>query len=129
MGIHYFMFYCLIDPKGLDVEENPPNELYIKIMIVSIVLTFISWILLLVLFPPVAGGGGGGKGGKKGGSSGSSRGARGRSYYIGTHYTSRYRTYGNYGRDTSEGAFPKEKVQAEWEAYGLDETKNERDDN
>lgn len=63
MGLHYFMLFSLYDPRGLDVDEDPPNELYIKFMAISMVITFIGWILLLILFPPVAGGG---KGKKKG---------------------------------------------------------------
>ena len=74
MGINYFMLYCLYDPKGLDVLENPPEELYLKMMIGSMIATSVAWTLLMLFLPPVAGGGGGG-GKKSGSSSRSSRGS------------------------------------------------------
>ena len=102
MLMHYFMFYCLHDPKGLDVEENPPNQLYIRVMIVSIILTFISWILLLVLFPPIP------AGGKK-------KGGRKR---LPRTYSSRYRTYLHYGKEPPEG-YSEVLTEAEWKEYEL----------
>ncbi len=63
MVFYSYMFYCLFDPEGLDVEEDPPNELYLKVMRISWIMCFLSWLLLLVLFPPIAGGGKGKKGG------------------------------------------------------------------
>jgi len=78
MGINYFMLHCLFDPKGLDVVENPPGELYLKMMIGGLIVTGVAWTLLLVLLPPVAGGGGGG--GKKSGSSSRRSGHSGRAY-------------------------------------------------
>jgi Zn-finger nucleic acid-binding protein/uncharacterized membrane protein YgcG len=76
-GIHTFMLHALYDPKGLDVIENPPNELLMKMLLGSMIITFIAWLLMLVLLPPVAGGGGGGgsKSGSRssGGSDGSGR--------------------------------------------------------
>ncbi|NVM03389.1 MAG: hypothetical protein HWN67_13745 [Candidatus Helarchaeota archaeon] len=107
MLLHYFMFYCLHDPKGLDVEENPPNQLYIRIMIVSIILTFISWILLLVLFPPIPAGGK-----KRGRRSGSKKKGKSRVY------SSRYRTYRYYGTDPPEG-YSEVLTEAEWKEYEL----------
>ncbi len=75
-GLHYFMFFCLHDPKGLDVRKDPPSKLFIRVMMVSILISFISWILLLLLFPPLAGAGGGdgdggGNGDRGGGIAGS----------------------------------------------------------
>jgi len=114
LAINYFMLYCLFDPKGLDVEEDPPNELYMKIMIVSIIITFISWILLLILFPPIAGGGGGSK--KKSSSSSSSSRKR---RYRRTYYYSRYRTARHYGTKNPRDAYPPEVVDDEWEEHDL----------
>ncbi|MFX0137693.1 MAG: hypothetical protein ACFFDN_28900 [Candidatus Hodarchaeota archaeon] len=108
MLLHYFMFYCLHDPLGLDVEENPPNQLYIRIMIVSIILTFISWILLVVLFPPIPAGGKKRGGGKKSGGKKRTSGI----------YSSRYRTYGYYGKEPPEG-YSEVLTEAEWKEYEL----------
>ncbi len=116
LAINYFMLFCLFDPKGLDVEEDPPNELYLKIMIASVVITFISWILLLVLFPPLAGGGGGGKSKSRKSSSSSSSSS---THYHRTYYYSRYRTYQHYGTKNPRGVYPPEVVEKEWEEHDL----------
>ena len=110
----YIMLYYLYDPEGLDVEEDPPNELYVKMMIVSVVLTFISWIFLLVIIPPLGGGGGSGKKGKsrsKIGKMGTSR---------RTLYYSRYRTYSHYGTKNPRESYPPYDVNQEWNEYDLE---------
>ncbi|MHA1785565.1 MAG: hypothetical protein ACTSVY_11135 [Candidatus Helarchaeota archaeon] len=117
MALHYFMLFCLFDPKGLDVEEDPPNELYLKMMIGSMIITFIAWILLLVLFPPIAGGGGGS--GKKR-SSKSRKSSSRRRYYHRTYYYSRYRTYAHYGTKKPRDVYPPKVVDKEWGEYELD---------
>ena len=110
MLLHYYTLYALVDPLGLDVEEDPPNELYIKIMIGSMILTFISWLLLIILFPPIAGGG---KRKKKGKLS-IPRGRR-RRYY------SRYGSYRYYGKKRFRKAYSKRVVEDEWKQYDLEE--------
>ncbi|NHI94709.1 MAG: hypothetical protein EAX96_19620 [Candidatus Lokiarchaeota archaeon] len=118
MGIQYFMFYCLFDPKGLDVEEDPPNELYLKMMIGSMVITFIAWILLLLLIPPIAGGGGG-SGKSSNSNSNSNKNKRKKSYYRRTYYYSRYGSYATYGKEQAREVFPPDIVDGEWEEYDL----------
>ena len=118
MGLSYYALYALYDPKGLDVEEDPPNELYLKMMIGSLVITFVAWILLLVLFPPLAGGGGGGKSKSRSSSSHSSSSSRRRTYTR-TYYYSRYRTYRHYGTKKPRDVYPPEIVDKEWEEHDL----------
>lgn len=101
MILHYYMLSCLFDPEGISVEEDPPNHCYLRIMIVSLILMFISWFLMLILFPPIAGGSGGK--GKKG-----ARIPRARVH-------TRYATYRNYGGQR----YPKDKVEEEWKEYRL----------
>ena len=121
MGLHYYTLHALFDPKGLDVEEDPPNELYLKMMIGSLVITFIAWILLLVLFPPIAGGGGGGSKRRSSSSSSSKSSSSGRRYYR-TYYYSRYRTYRHYGTKSPRDVYPPEVVDDEWKEYDLGKT-------
>ncbi len=102
LALHYYMLYCLYDPEGLDVEEDPPNRLYLRIMIVSLILCFISWILMLILFPPVPAGG---KGKRRGG---------GRVHFHHHHVHSRYGTTTDYGKK-----YPPEDVEKEWEVHQL----------
>ncbi|MBD3228728.1 MAG: hypothetical protein GF329_11135 [Candidatus Lokiarchaeota archaeon] len=104
--LHYFMLYCLYDPKGLDVKADTPNELYLKITRNSMLLTFISWILLIFLFPPIAGGA------KKSGSSSSSKRTRA--------VRSRYGHYYGYGKKIHED-YPPEEVDNEWKEHRLSE--------
>ena len=101
MALHYYMLYCLFDPAGLSVEEDPPNHCYLRIMIVSMILMFISWFLMLILFPPIPAGGGGGKGKK------------GRLPIVRTR--TRYAHYRNYGQER----YPADAVEEEWKEYGL----------
>jgi hypothetical protein len=68
-------------------------------------LTFISWILLLVLFPPIAGDG-------KKSSSGSSKSRR--------RYHSRYGRVYRYGKKPKED-YPLDEVEKEWDEYRLAE--------
>jgi len=102
MALYSYMFHCLFDPKGLDVEEDPPNELYLKIMRVSLILCLISYLLLLIFIPPIAGGGKGRKGGRI-------RAPRrtARTVYLGTRH---------YGKRDKH---PRERVEEEWEEHEL----------
>ena len=103
MALYYYMLESLFDPKGMDVIEDPPNELYIKVMRISWILCFISWFLFLVLLPPVAGGGKGKKGGSSGGGGRSS---------------SRYSTSRNYGRYKKKKS-RLQRSEEEWKEYKL----------
>jgi len=67
-------------------------------MIISIILTFISWILLLFLFPPIMAGGK-----KRGRLSGTKK--KGGRIRLPRTYSSRYRTYYYYGKEPPEGYF------------------------
>lgn len=118
MGLQYYTLYALYDPKGLDVEEDPPNELYLKMMIGSLVITFVAWILLLLLFPPIAGGGGGGSKKRSSSSSSSSKSSSGGRYTRVYHY-SRYRTYRYYGIKNPRDVYPPEVVDDEWKEHDL----------
>jgi uncharacterized membrane protein YgcG len=121
-GINYYMLHCLYDPSGLDITENPPNQLYLRMMIGSMIITFIAWLLLLILFPPLAGGGGGG--GKKsssssgsGSSSSSSSSSSSRSDSSGKQGISKkwYGSWGAYGFSVITDGM----VEKEWEEHGL----------
>ncbi len=100
MGLHAYMLHCLYDPRGMDVEENVPNELYLKLLRNSMILTFISWLLLMVLFPPVAGGS------KKRGK-------------IRAPRTRVHRTYGVFGRRKRKKKRAPEEVEDEWAEHDL----------
>ncbi|NVM52210.1 MAG: hypothetical protein HWN66_00815 [Candidatus Helarchaeota archaeon] len=102
MALFSYMFHCLLDPAGIDVEEDPPNELYLKVMRVSWILCFISWFLLLVLFPPIAGGGKGKKGGR----------VRARTTRRSVYLTTRH-----YGKKKKR--YPPEEVEDEWKEHEL----------
>ncbi|NVM28775.1 MAG: hypothetical protein HWN65_08025 [Candidatus Helarchaeota archaeon] len=104
MGFYYYMFHCLYDPKGMDVKEDPPNELYLKVMRISWILCFISWLLLLILFPPIAAGG---KGKKRG--SVRVRPRPRRTVYLTTRH---------YGKKKKK-KHPPEKVEEEWAEHEL----------
>jgi hypothetical protein len=73
------------------------------------ILMFVSWFLMLILFPPIPAGGKGGGGGGGGGG----KGRRGSAPVVRT--SSRYATVRNYGQER----YPADKVEEEWKEYGL----------
>jgi hypothetical protein len=103
MALHYYMLYCLYEPKGITVGEDPPNYCYLRIMTVSLILALISWLLMLILFPPIPAGGGG-------------KGKKGIRFGGRTHHTI-YTAYRNYGE--KEKRYPPESVEEEWQEYDL----------